>query len=202
MSANEPTFKAIFGKDWDALPLVMKKHYANRPFTSDKTHVEGQLNVICKPPLIWLAPLLRLLGQVPPFNENNVPVSVHFQSDENSKAFHFNRIFRFKNHPPYSFRSRMEQVKGNEVIEVMRFGIGWRMKYDWDGEKVILSHRGYSWSIFGKLIPVPLTFLLGEGYAEEVAIDNDNFEMITHITHPLWGKIYQYNGRFKIMSTT
>jgi hypothetical protein len=47
-------------------------------------------------------------------------------------------------------------------------------------------------------MPIPLTLFLGKGYAEEIAIDDNTFDMITHITHPLWGRIYQYNGRFKV----
>jgi len=38
---NEPTFKAIFGDDWDQLPPIMRKHYANRPNSNDTTVVEG-----------------------------------------------------------------------------------------------------------------------------------------------------------------
>ena len=54
-------------------------------------------------------------------------------------------------------------------------------------------------NIFGYFIPLPLTFLIGKGYAEEIATDNKTFDMITHITHPWWGKIYEYKGRFKVI---
>lgn len=195
---DEPTFKSIFGEAWDSLPLVIKKHYANQPYTDDLTIVEGTLDVMCKPPLIWLAPLMKLMGQVPTHNETNVPVTVRFQSDRNSKFFHFNRMFHFKNAKPYAFRSRMLQIKDNEVIEVMRFGLGWKMLYLWDGHKVILQHRGYTMCAFGHFIPVPLTLLMGKGYAEEIPVDEETFDMMTHITHPWWGKIYEYKGRFKM----
>lgn len=195
---EEPIFKNIFGQAWNALPPVMRKHYANRPYTDDLTIAEGVLDVMCKGPLKLIAPLMMVLGQIPAHNEMNVPVTVRFQSDRNSRAFHFNRSFQFKNIKPYTFPSRMIQIKDNEVIEIMTFGLGWRMLYLWDGEKVILKHRGYALQVFGHFIPIPLTPLLGEGYAEEVAVDDDTFDMITHITHPLWGRIYQYKGRFKM----
>ncbi|MBU0800384.1 MAG: DUF4166 domain-containing protein [Alphaproteobacteria bacterium] len=179
----------------------MKKHYANRPYTEDITVAEGTLDVMCKPPLLWLAPLMKLLGQVPTHNENNVPVTVHFQSERHSPAFQFNRIFNFKNAKAYSFRSKMMPIKDNIVIELMRFGIGWKMIYLWDGQKVILQHRGYAVHLWGHFIPVPLTLLMGKGYAEETPIDDETFDMLTHITHPLWGKIYEYKGRFKIKGT-
>ena len=195
---DEPIFKSIFGNSWDELPPVMHKHYANRPYTDDEVVVEGTLNVMCKPPLKWLAPFMRLTGQIPARNEENVPVTVRFKSDKNSKAFHFVRSFYFKDNAPYIFHSRMMQIKGNEVIEVMRFGLGWKMLYLWEDGKVILKHSGYALHLFGRFIPVPLTLLMGRGYAEEIAVDENTFDMITHITHPWWGKIYEYKGRFEV----
>jgi hypothetical protein len=196
---SEQTFKAIFGDTWDKLPPVMHKHYANRPYTDDVTIAEGALDVMCKPPLLWFASLMKLMGQIPARNEKNVPVTVRFQSDKNSRSFHFNRTFNFKSAKPYAFRSRMLQIRNNEVIEVMRFGLGWKMLYLWDGKKVVLQHRGYTLQLFGCLIPVPLTLLMGEGYAEEIPVDDETFDMMTHIVHPWWGKIYEYKGRFKMI---
>ena len=195
---REPTFKAIFGKDWEALPPVMKKHYANRPYSSDVTVVEGKLEVFCKPPLRWLAPVMRLLGQIPAVNQKNVPVTVRFESDLHSKAFHFNRFFHFANGKSYIFHSRMLQLKDNEVVEIMKFGLAWKMQYSWDGEKVTLAHKGYAIQIFGHLIPLPLTMLIGEGNAFEYPVDDNTFDMEVNITHPWWGEMYGYKGRFEV----
>lgn len=198
MTEKEPIFKSIFGDAWNELPPVMHKHYANRPFGDDEIIVEGRLDVMCARPIRFLAPALKLMGQIPAHNEKNVPVKVHFKSAEKSKAFHFQRIFKFRENKPYIFRSRMVQIKNNEVMEIMRFGFAWKLLYLWDGEKVILKHRGYALCLFGLSIPLPLTLLLGEGYAEEIAVDANRFDMITHITHPWWGKIYEYKGRFEV----
>ena len=197
---NEPTFKSVFGKSWDELPPVMKKHYAIRPYAREETVVKGVLDVMCKPPLLWLSPLMKLLGQIPTYNESNVPVTARFKSDINSKSFHFIRTFNFSKRKPYQFQSRMLQIEDDEVIEIMRFGLGWKMKFSWDGEKIILSHRGYAIQFFGHLISLPLTFIMGSGYAEERAVDENTFDMETHISHPCWGKIYDYKGRFEVSS--
>lgn len=202
MTDSAPTFKSIFGSSWNDLPPVMHKHYANHPYSDDVSICEGTLDVMCRGPIKWLAPLMMMLGQVPAHNENDVPVTVCFQSDKDSRAFHFKRTFAFRNRKSYVFHSRMIQIKDNEVIEVMRFGIGWKMLYLWDGQKIVLQHRGYAFYILGCFIPVPLTLLLGKGYAEEVAVDDDTFDMITHITHPIWGRIYEYKGRFRMMKET
>jgi hypothetical protein len=108
------------------------------------------------------------------------------------------RHFSFPNEKPYMFRSKFVPVQGNDVIEIMKFGIGWRCYYSFDGAKVLLTHKGFYWRVAGLLIPLPLALLLGKGYAEEVAIDDDNFKMLMVITHPLFGKTFEYRGRFKI----
>jgi predicted DCC family thiol-disulfide oxidoreductase YuxK len=195
---KEPIFKSIFGDQWDKLPPVMKRHYSNRPYTQDTKIVKGTLDVFCKPPLLYISPLMQLLGQIPARNETNVPVTVYFQSDLNSKSFYFNRIFNFANGKPYTFKSRMLQIETDKVIEIMRFGLGWKLQYLWNGEKVILLHKGYALQLFGYRIPLPLTMILGAGYAEERPVDDYTFDMETHITHPWWGKIYQYKGRFEV----
>lgn len=191
-------FAAVFGKAWSSMPAVMHKHYANRAYSHDITTVQGTLDVMCRPPLRWLAPLLTLLGQIPPKNEEQVPVAVEFRSEPDTNAFHLIRQFKFRD-GDYQFHSRMFPASKDEVIEVMPYGLCWRMRYAWHDEKVTLNHIGYALRILGKLIPIPLTWILGSGYAEETAIDERTFRMSTHITHPLWGKIYQYSGQFTVI---
>jgi Domain of unknown function (DUF4166) len=196
---NKPIFQDIFGEKWNDLPPALHKHYANRPYSNDITIVEGKLDVSCKPSLQFLAPIMKLMGQIPVRNEKNVQVTVRFQSDPDTRDFQFNRVFHFKGAKPYIFRSRMVQIKDNEVIEIMRFGLCWKMLYLWDGGKVILEHKGYAFHLFGHFIAMPLTFVVGKGYAEEIAIDDNRFDMIVHITHPWWGRIYEYKGRFRVI---
>lgn len=196
---QSPTFASVFGSAWTELPPVFKKHYRNHPYSTETSSVKGQLDVVCKAPLLWFAPLLRLMGQIPAFNENGVPVRVDFKSDSNSKAFIFDRKFYFSSGKTYSFYSKMIPVKGNELVEIMRFGLGWRLRCIWDGEKVILAHRGYALSLFGHLIPLPLTYLLGAGNAWEYPIDDSTFDMEMSIVHPWWGKVYGYKGRFEVV---
>ncbi len=193
-----PIFQDVFGEQWDALPEVIKRHYANRPYTSDEVVVEGELDLICRAHVKLLAPVLKFMKQIPAHSEECVPVTVRFQSDEHSKMFGFNRLFNFKMIKPYRFQSRMYPIRDNVVVEVMPYGIGWKMAFDWDGEKVVLSHKGYVLKAFGHFIPIPMALFLGEGYAEETPIDDETFDMMTQIIHPWFGVVYEYKGRFKI----
>jgi hypothetical protein len=93
----------------------------------------------------------------------------------------------------------MKPVGGNELVEFMRLGLGWRMAYTWTGEKVILSHKGYVLSLCGFLLPLPLDLLIGKGCAEETPAGDKEFSMMMEIRHPLWGRVYGYSGKFRIL---
>ena len=197
----DPIFKLVFGKDWDQLPPVFHKHYANRPGCDDHVVVEGYLNVSCAGPIRRLGWLFWLMGSIPPINEKNVPVTVHFTSEKNSARYRFERIFHFRNRPPYHFNSYMEQICDNKVIEITGGNMGWCTHFCWENNKIVMRHAGYVIRIMGYYIPVPLHWLIGRGYAEEIAVDDNTFDMCMHLTHPIWGKIYQYNGRFRMTKT-
>lgn len=193
-----PTFQPIFGEQWAHLPPVMHKHYANRPYCRDVVTVEGVMKVEVSPFARLLAPILRITGALVPYEGENIPVTVHFRSEPNSNIYVFDRIFHFPGKPPYNFRSRMQPVGGNEIVEFMRIGIGWRASYRWDGSKIVMAHRGYVVRLFGKLQRLPLELLLGSGNAWEEAIDDNHFRMYMDIRHKLWGKVYAYSGEFTV----
>jgi hypothetical protein len=194
----DPVFKAVFGNDWDRLPTVMHRHYANRAFHDDVVTVAGHLDVVSSPLGRFLKPFFLLARTLVPYEGRNTPCAVTFSTNSRSGAFFFDRAFSFPGQKPYHFRSVMIPLGGNEVIERMGLGLCWRMHYAWDGEKVILGHKGYAWSIFGFLIPLPLGILIGKGYAEEIPLSDDEFSMMTEIRHPLWGRIFGYSGTFCI----
>ena len=197
---KQPIFQAIFADSWTRLPAVMHKHYANRPYSNDVVTIEGIMDVTLGRLMRIFAPLFRALTLLAPYAGKNVPVTVHFRSEKNSKAFCFDRAFYFPNQPVYYFRSRMLPIGGNEVVEYMRFGIGWHGIYSYADNKVMLQHKRYVWKIFGIHIPIPLTLLLGKGYAQEHAVSDDTFAMSMQIRHRLWGLVYAYSGTFKVLS--
>lgn len=202
MTKSAPIFQFIFGEQWQNLPPVMHKHYANRAGTSDAVTVEGFMKIEVSTFAKLLTPLFRLSGALVPYSGENIPVTVNFRSEKNSSAYCFNRIFNFPNKPPYHFRSKMlpigGNVCGNQVVEFMPIGIGWNASYRWDGKKVLIEHCGYKMKIFGKLLPFPLEWFLGKGRAWEEAISDDKFKMYMDIRHPLFGRIYAYSGEFTV----
>ena len=193
---TQPIFKSIFGKVWDKMPEVMHKHYANRPFSDEKFTAKGHLDINFK---WYLKPIIYISGILPPYIEKSVPVTVDFISKKNSNAFCLNRTFYFKGKKPFNFHSKLLPVKNSEVMEILKYGLAWHCNYLWQNNKVILKHKGYSLRVFGRNISLPITWLLGNIEAEESVISEDEFSMFVKMTHPIFGKIYEYKGQFRII---
>jgi hypothetical protein len=202
-----PIFQSVFGVPWADLPLVLQKHYAIRAYSRDCVVAEGTMTIRRGWITRLLSPFLTAFGALVPCDGENIPTTVRFYSGPESSAFHFDRVFHFPGRAPFRFLSRLEPVAGAEMIEFMRFGIGWRCRYHIDGVRadrvrVILSHVGYVVKIHRWLIPLPLVWILGKGAAEEEALTEDRFKMWMTITHPIWGEIYRYEGGFQITAVT
>jgi predicted DCC family thiol-disulfide oxidoreductase YuxK len=193
-----PIFKPVFGCAWRNLPLVMRRRYGNRPYTNDTVIIEGQVDVMCKRYIRVLSPLIRLVGSVPPYNQKNVPVTVHFVSWGDKRMVGFNRVFYFKKKEPYAFRSRMLPATDNEVLEMLRFGICVRMTCFWQDSRVYFRHKEYTLNVFGHFVRLPVSWIIGRVYAEERPVDDETFDTVVQIQHPWFGKVYEYTGRFKI----
>ncbi len=196
---TQPIFKSIFGSSWDKLPCVMKKHYANRPYSIDIVTVEGILDIKFN----WFGrlctPLFKLFGTLIPYQGRGIKTIVHYKSSQYDNTLLFDRISYLPNKKPFYFRSKMVPIKDKKIIEFMGLGLGWCMNYEYEDNLVKLKHLGYVVRVLGINIPVPLSFFIGKGYAQEKAISDNSFDMFVTITHPLWGKIYEYKGKFNII---
>lgn len=193
-----PIFQRIFGEAWQAMPPVLHQHYANRPFTRDTVIVEGIMEVRASRWIQIFAPLLKWTSLLVPYQGQQVPTTVIFRSEPDSRAFCFDREFHFPGKAPYHFRSRMVPVGDNEVIEYMSCGIGWRAAYRFADNKVTLTHRGYVWRVWGFNIPMPMHWFFGKGSAWEEATGESSFRMHMDICHPWFGEVYAYAGSFEV----
>lgn len=195
--AAEYIFQDVFGADWDKLPPVLQKRYAIRVDGSNAVTVEGKLDIEGSRVSRLLKPLLLFFGALVPYEGKDVPVTVKFRAENG--MMDFERVFSFPGHEPFRFRSRIEPRQNGDTVEYMRFGFGWRGDYRFDGSKIRITHRSYVLRIFGFLLPLPLSLVMGKGYGEEWAESADSFGMMIELRHFLWGKTFGYHGFFRVL---
>lgn len=196
---TEPIFARVFAEQWPLLPPAMQMHYANRAFTADRVTVTGHLTIRLHPVMKLFAPVFGALGMLTPRGGDKVPCTVDFLSQPDGSAFIFDRWFQFPGGKRYQFRSKLVAKGPHDVIEYMRCGIGWHCGYSYEGDRVVLSHKGYVARLFGADIPLPgAGFITGRGEAFEIATGDDRFAMRMGLRHSLLGWLYSYEGEFVV----
>ena len=135
-----------------------------------------------------------------PYRGTDVPIDVHYASNKENANLYWDRVFKFSEKNHYHFRSHMEHVRDNEVIEFVRFGVGMRLRVSAENGAIVFRDVGYIWRLFGMDLPVPIGLFLGSAYVEERPIDENHFCMKMIIEHPLFGVMFRYEGEFSLGS--
>ncbi len=195
---DKSVFQLVLGDDWNDLEAVIQSHYFLMPESEDYICVSGEMLEI-KHSLAakLLIPFGLIFGAVVPFQGRNIPIDVHYKSSLKNSNIYWDRHFKFKL-CDFHFKSYMQPVKKNEVIEFVRFGIGIRLSVTVEGKALVFRDVGYLWRVFGCDIPIPGRWLMGKVYVEERPISKQSFSMKMSLTHPIVGRLFDYNGRFEL----
>ncbi|MCP4700382.1 MAG: DUF4166 domain-containing protein [Gammaproteobacteria bacterium] len=198
MNTNEPLLKQVLGAEWDSLAPVIKKHYSLKPFAADTIHMKGVMEHIKHAMIakLFILPGL-MLGALIPYQGRKVPAEVYNWTEKDSAAFHWKRSFMFPGRKkPFLFRSYMHRFGNDQIIEYVRFGIGIKLQTTASNGGVVFKDNGYVWKLGAVFIPLPVNMLLGKAQVEEMPLSATEFHMKMEIKHPIFGKTFQYEGRF------
>ena len=194
---TEPIFQTILADSWENLGSVIRRHYFLRPFSDDYVCVRGEMSEIHHSLIAKLfIPFALLFGAVVPYRAKNVPIDVHYNACRKDANIYWDRVFKFSEKKHFHFKSHMEHVRDNEVIEFVRFGVGMRLKVTAENGAIVFRDNGYIWRLFGRNIPVPIGLFLGSAYVEERPVDENHFSMKMILKHPIFGVMFRYEGIF------
>lgn len=202
MNSAAPVFQTVLGSDWTSLGDIVQRHYFLRPHSTDYMCVTGEMIEIHHSTVAKLViPIGLLFGAVVPYRGSNVPTDVHYNSSTDNSNIYWDRVFKFDS-GHFHFRSHMEPLSCNEVIEFVRFGLGVRLHVSTENGALVFREKGYLWRIFGYDLPIPGRWLMGRVYVEERPIDDDHFSMKMTLTHPAFGELFRYSGKFQLRTTS
>jgi len=196
---SKSVFQIVLGDDWDKLGGVIKNHYFLKPESSDYICVSGFMSEITHSAIAkLLIPFGLLFGAVVPYKGKNIPIDVHYRSSPENSNIYWDRVFKFES-GDFHFKSFMEPVRENEVIEFVRFGVGIRLRVTAENSALVFRDTGYIWRLMGHDIPFPGRWLMGSVYVEERPIDERYFSMKMTLKHPLLGTLFKYVGKFELI---
>lgn len=198
---QQPVIKKALNRDWDKLADVVKLHYNIVPGESSTIVISGVMEEVYHSPVakLFLLPG-RIFGALVPYKGKNISTEVrNWTSIENTSAMFWRRTLNFPDKKPVIFRSRMEHIKDNEIIEYVRYGMGLRMKMSVKDTALVFKSIGYVWKIGSIKIPIPTWVILGNAEIIEKAVSDDAFFIDFTMVHPLFGRTFSYSGHFSIV---
>jgi uncharacterized protein DUF4166 len=201
MNQTEPVLKQALGTQWSLLAPVIQAHYGLTPFTDEQVRLKGNMDRVSYSPVVGLLiPLATLAGAMVPYRGRNVPVEVVNRSILGKPSYYWLRTFFFPGKKPFVFRSSMLCTGEGEITEYVRFSLGIRFNVTTKNGGLVEKDLGYVCKIGKWSIPMPINFMLGQSYVEEMPVSYFEYEMKWVITHPLFGETFAYSGRFAVVS--
>jgi hypothetical protein len=197
---NGAALERTLGADFLKLAPVIQRHHRLRSPSAETLDVMGRMQEVWH--ARWLnplLPLLRVLDAVVPYVGHDVPAIVRCQADPNRPRVYWQREFRFADGRIGTFRSYKEFSGDHQVCEVIRGGIAARLKVSAraDGGLRFVS-EGFEWRMGRLRVPLPLRALIGEVRCEESALGVAEIGIAISFTHPWFGDLIRYIGRFEI----
>ena len=181
------------GADWDKLPPALQAHYRFGT-TTDTGSMDIEYPRFMQP--VWS--ILRLLGALVDRQGKSVTTIVEKRVVGERQVWQ--RTITYPDGQIVRFDSFWVAAGNAEVIEFVNPVLGLQMAPYVVGEK--LHYRGVRF--IAKLgpvsIPIPEWLVLGHATIIEEALDDTHFAMDFRLTHPLFGELFRYSGKFEAAS--
>lgn len=188
------------GERWHQLDDIVQRHYEMSPGVPACVTIHGVMDEVFHSNVakLFLLPG-RVLGALVPYRGKDIPTEVrNWTEDNNAKAMFWHRTLQFPDKPLAVFKSRMEHVAGDEIIEYVKFGVGIRMRMSVRDGAMVFTSTGYVWDVGAVRLPIPTWAILGSAEIVERGISDEEFRIDFHMTHPLLGRTFGYSGTFSI----
>ena len=190
---------ALFGAKASLLSPILAQRYAIHLGKSETIILQGKMTISGS----WLyrcfLALAKFLGKNPLALSKDIPVTVHYRTNDMSNEVLFDRIFHYPGKPPYYLCSKMIILNNNQVIEMMSGRVGCRLAYDVQGDDMVLNHVGFAIKLGQRFYPLPITWLLGKPSVVEQPLDEQTFYLKMQVKH-FTGTLVAYEGSFVISS--
>jgi hypothetical protein len=186
---NISLMRRALGADWEKLPLALQAHYQGAT-NADTGHMDIEYPWFMQP----VYSLLRLFGALPNRRGQHIATVVRKHIEDGRQ--HWRRTITYADGRVIHFNSIWE-VHNNHLIEYVNPLLGVEMAPYVVGDQ--LHYRGVRFVLrLGPLkLSIPEWLALGHTTIVEKATSASEFEMDFRLTHPLFGQVFRYSGKFQ-----
>lgn len=181
------------GADWDKLPPALQAHYRFGT-TTDTGRMDIEYPRFMQPFLS----VLRVFGAL--VNRRGQQVSTVVEKSVVGERQHWRRTITYPDGRVIYFDSFWISAGHGQVIEFVNPVLGLQMAPYVTGNR--LHYRGvrFVMKLGPVLLPIPEWMVLGHTTIVEEAMDESHFVMDFRLTHPLFGQLFRYSGKFEAAS--
>lgn len=184
--------QSALGDDWDMLPPALQAHYL-----FETTVDQGYLDITYP----WLMQpflnVLRMVGALVNRRGSNISTVVekHMQNDRQL----WRRRIIYPDGQCIRFNSFWIAAKGNQLIEFVNPVLGLQMAVHVEEGRLHYTGVRFVAKLGPLMLPIPEWLVLGHTTIVEEAIDEKHFAMDFRLTHPLFGELFRYSGKFETL---
>lgn len=187
---NQPLMQLALGEDWQRLPPALQAHY------QAGANVDVGTLTIEYPPL--MRPYLFLLNRVGALiDRKGTATEATVRKHMSGERQYWYRRIRFDDGRQARFDSQWVYAGGNQLIEYVNPLFGLRMSVQVDDGRLLYRGVHVVLKLGPLLLPIPEWLLLGHTTIVEQAQEDGSFCMDFRLTHPWFGQVYRYAGRFR-----
>ncbi|TVO67057.1 DUF4166 domain-containing protein [Denitromonas ohlonensis] len=181
------------GADWDKLPPALQAHYRFGT-TTDTGEMDIEYPRFMQP----LLSVLRVFGAL--VDRSGRQVSTVVEKHVVGDRQHWRRTITYPNGKVIRFDSFWVSAVHGQVIEFVNPVLGLQMAPFVTENR--LHYRGVRFvaKLGPILLPIPEWMVLGHTTIVEEAVDEKHFAMDFRLTHPLFGQVFRYSGKFEAAS--
>jgi hypothetical protein len=178
------------GDAWDRLPPSLQAHHLPGT-TVDFGAMDVSFPAFMQPVLFLLSRLGALV------HRRGLAVQTTVEKSDHGDRQLWHRTLRYADGQTLRFNSAWTLSADGHVVEFVNPWLALEMQPFVVGDR--LHYRGLQFIVrLGrKALHIPEWLGLGHTTIEEWALDEDHFAMDFRMTHPLFGQVFRYAGKFK-----
>jgi len=178
------------GADWEKLPPALQAHY-RFGMTMDRGYMDIEYPWFMQP--VWS--LLKRLGAL--VDRKGSGVTTVVKKSVVGERQVWQRTITYSDGTAMHFDSFWVAAGDGQVIEFVNPVLGLQMAPYVAGDR--LHYRGIRFvaKIGAVLVSIPEWLVLGHATIVEEALDDKCFAMDFRLTHPLFGVLFRYSGKFE-----
>jgi hypothetical protein len=178
------------GDDWNKLPPALQAHYQFGT-TTDIGHLDIEYPRFMQPYLT----LLKVFGAL--INRRGHNLSTKVEKSVVNDRQNWRRTITYPDGKVVYFNSFWVSAKDNQLIEFVNPLLGLQMAMHVEDGKLHYSGVKFIAKLGPLMLPIPEWLALGHTTIVEEAVDDTHFVMDFRLTHPLFGEVFRYAGKFQ-----